>query len=82
MSVIVTGARGLLGSEVINLSSDAIGIASTDCNLIESASLIEKISRSHSNHKTVIHCAARVGGDTGALNSEWVNLKSFRCLLR
>lgn len=62
MSVIVTGARGLLGSEVINLSSDAIGIASTDCNLIESASLIKKISLSHSNHKTVIHCAARVGG--------------------
>lgn len=62
MSVIVTGARGLLGSEVINLSSDAIGIASTDCNLTESAFLIENISNSHPNHRTVIHCAARVGG--------------------
>lgn len=62
MSVIVTGARGLLGSEVINLSSDAIGIASTDCNLTESAFLIENISSSHPNHRTVIHCAARVGG--------------------
>ena len=62
MSVIVTGARGLVGSEVINLSSDAIGIGSTDCNLTESAFLIENISNSHPNHRTVIHCAARVGG--------------------
>jgi GDP-L-fucose synthase len=62
MSVIVTGARGLLGSEVINLSVDAIGIASTDCNLTESAWLIEQIASASPDHKTVIHCAARVGG--------------------
>jgi len=59
MNVIVTGARGLLGSEVVNLSSNPIPITSKDCDLIKSANLIEEVS---TNHKTVIHCAARVGG--------------------
>jgi GDP-L-fucose synthase len=59
MNVIVTGARGLLGSEVVNLSSNPIPITSKDCDLIKSAKLIEEVS---TNHKTVIHCAARVGG--------------------
>jgi GDP-L-fucose synthase len=62
MSVIVTGARGLLGSEVVNLSKDAVGIASSDCNLTESAGLVESIARYRPGHQTVIHCAARVGG--------------------
>lgn len=62
MSVIVTGAAGLLGSEVLGLSKSSIGITSKDCNLINSAHLIGEISRNRENYKTVIHCAARVGG--------------------
>jgi len=62
MSVIVTGAAGLLGSEVVNHSKDAVGITSKDCNLIESAHLIGQISHERPDYKTVIHCAARVGG--------------------
>jgi GDP-L-fucose synthase len=62
MSVIVTGAAGLLGSEVLGLASDAVGITSKDCNLIDSASLIGQIASDRPSYKTVIHCAARVGG--------------------
>lgn len=62
MSVIVTGAAGLLGSEVLGLSRDAVGITSKDCNLIDSADLIGQIAHDRPDYKTVIHCAARVGG--------------------
>jgi GDP-L-fucose synthase len=58
--MIVTGATGLLGSEILNLSKDSVGLSSKDSNLIESNHAI----LTHENHHigTVIHCAARVGG--------------------
>jgi len=58
---LISGKSGLLGSEIASLSVDHLSIASDDCNLIESASIIENISHHH-NIKTVINCAARVGG--------------------
>lgn len=60
--VIVTGAAGLLGSEVVNQADRAVGITSKDCDLTESASLIGNIARERTQYRTVIHCAARVGG--------------------
>ena len=58
---IVTGAGGLLGSEIMRLSPESIGLIQKDCDLKESAWLIENIS-SQMGIKTVIHCAATVGG--------------------
>jgi len=58
---IVTGAGGLLGSEIMRLSPESIGLTQKDCDLKESAWLIENIS-SQMGIKTVIHCAATVGG--------------------
>ena len=58
---LISGKSGLLGGEIASLSVDHLSIASDDCNLIESASIIENISHHH-NIKTVINCAARVGG--------------------
>ena len=58
---IVSGASGLLGSEILSDSQDVIGLSSKDCNLIESAWIIENL-KYHRNIDTVIHCAARVGG--------------------
>jgi len=70
MSLIVTGARGLLGSEIVNLSKDVAGITSSDCNLIESAGLIKSIANYRKGHQTLIHCAAKVGGVKA--NTEYV----------
>jgi GDP-L-fucose synthase len=66
--MIVTGATGLLGSEIMNLSKGSVGLNSKDCNLTESnhAILALKDGREH----TVIHCAARVGGVKS--NAEYV----------
>jgi GDP-L-fucose synthase len=61
MSYIITGTSGLLGSEILRLSADSFGIASKDCDLTESAWIIENL-KNHRDVKTVIHCAARVGG--------------------
>ncbi len=60
MKKIVTGASGLLGSEITSLESSLIGLASKDCDLTESSSLIA--SSGLGQIDTVIHCAARVGG--------------------
>jgi len=56
---LITGSTGLLGSEIMKLSPDSIGMSSTDCDLTNSFQL-----RLCPNGKfsTVIHCAARVGG--------------------
>lgn len=62
MAVIVTGAAGLLGSEVVDQSNQAVGVTSKDCDLIKSARLIGQIAQERSSYRTVIHCAARVGG--------------------
>jgi GDP-L-fucose synthase len=59
-SKLITGGSGLLGSEILNLSPDSIGLASTNCNLTESNHAI--INLEDSVIDTVIHCAARVGG--------------------
>lgn len=61
MSILVTGASGLLGSEMMKLNPGAIGISSSDCNLIESADIIRHFAKNQ-GVKTVIHCAAKVGG--------------------
>ena len=58
---IISGASGLLGSEVLGESQDVVGLSSKDCNLIESAWIIENLKH-HRNIDTVIHCAAKVGG--------------------
>ena len=56
---LVTGASGLLGSEILQECTDSIGLTSKDCNLTDRINL-----RLHPNGRfdTVIHCAARVGG--------------------
>ena len=58
--ILVTGATGLLGSEILAYSPDSIGLSSKDCNLIESNHAILALADGRIN--TVIHCAARVGG--------------------
>ena len=58
---LITGALGLLGSEILLASQDMIGLSSKDCDLTESAWIIENLKH-HRNIDTVIHCAARVGG--------------------
>jgi GDP-L-fucose synthase len=60
MTYLVTGAGGLLGNEIINLSQQPIGISSRDCDLIESNHAI--LTLEDGQVDTVIHCAARVGG--------------------
>ena len=64
---LVTGASGLLGSEILRISSDSIGLTSKDCDLTKSSQL-----RLSPNGKfdTVIHCAAKVGGVKA--NSDYV----------
>jgi len=57
---LVTGATGLLGSEILSLSPGAIGLASRDCDLTESNHAI--LTLEDGRVDTVIHCAARVGG--------------------
>jgi len=56
---IITGASGLLGSEILKISPDSDSISSKYFDLTETSHL-----RLNPNGKfdTVIHCAARVGG--------------------
>lgn len=56
---LITGSTGLLGSEILGLSPDSIGVNSKDIDLTGASNL-----RLSPNGKfdTVIHCAARVGG--------------------
>lgn len=54
---IITGATGLLGSEIITLTPGSIGLSSKECDLADGSQL-----KLHTQHDTVIHCAARVGG--------------------
>ena len=61
MKILVTGAGGLLGNEILGSSRLAKGITSKDCNLItESSTLFDLIKDFQT--KLVIHCAAKVGG--------------------
>ena len=60
MKSIITGATGLLGSEILNLSKGSIGLTSRDCDLTASNHAI--IESTDDQIDTVIHCAARVGG--------------------
>jgi len=57
---LVTGSKGLLGSEIVSLDNSAIGISSRDCDLIESNHAI--LTLEDDQVDTIIHCAARVGG--------------------
>lgn len=59
MKNLVTGASGLLGSEIIQERPDSTGFTSKNCDLTRAINL-----RLFPNGKfdTVIHCAARVGG--------------------
>lgn len=65
---LITGSSGLLGSEILNLSSNSIGLASKDCNLLSQHSSdsfkyeISKLEEKGATIDTVIHCAAKVGG--------------------
>jgi GDP-L-fucose synthase len=68
-SFLVTGATGLLGSEVLKASPNSIGISSRDCDLLSQAShnsFFYQINKARSilghDVDAVIHCAARVGG--------------------
>jgi len=60
MSKLITGASGLLGSEILALSQGSIGLNSKDCDLTESNHAI--LTLEDGRVDTVIHCAARVGG--------------------
>lgn len=57
---IVTGASGLLGSEILRESPGSTGLTSKVCNLIDSNHAI--LTLEDNSIDTVIHCAARVGG--------------------
>jgi len=73
MKFLVTGATGLLGSEVLSLlPSGSIGINSKNCDLIDSNKLITKIIDDN-RIDAVFHCAARVGG----LKANIDNMVSF-----
>lgn len=61
MKCLITGASGLLGSEVFKLHKNSIALTSKDANLIKTADIIQKIAIEE-KIDTVIHCAARVGG--------------------
>ena len=60
MSKLITGTSGLLGSEILKLAPDSVGLTSKDCDLTESDHAILTLEEGRVN--TVIHCAARVGG--------------------
>ena len=60
MKALVTGATGLLGSEILSLSPDSVGLSSKDCDLTESNHAI--LTLEDGRVDAVIHCAAKVGG--------------------
>ena len=60
MLYLVTGATGLLGSEILALSPASISLSTKECDLTESNHVILALERRQAD--TVIHCAARVGG--------------------
>lgn len=60
MRYLITGASGLLGSEICNLTKNAIRYTSSDCDLSISNHSI--LSIKDNSFDAVIHCAARVGG--------------------
>jgi GDP-L-fucose synthase len=59
MKLLVTGASGLLGSEIVRELPESIPMSTKDCNLADRIKL-----KLHPNGRfdTVIHCAAKVGG--------------------
>ncbi len=57
---LITGSTGLLGSEIMRIIPDSIGLSSKDCDLTESNCAI--LSSENDQIDTVIHCAAKVGG--------------------
>jgi len=57
---LVTGATGLLGSEILALSPVSVGMSSKECDLTDSNHAI--LTLEDGRVDTVIHCAARVGG--------------------
>lgn len=59
MKFLVTGASGLLGSEISALAPDSISLSSKNCDLTDKAGLRLSLN---GEFDTVIHCAARVGG--------------------
>lgn len=62
MQKIVTGASGLLGSEIIKCCADSIPVGRhVDLRQRNGESLQSELE-GHSNIDTVIHCAAKVGG--------------------
>jgi GDP-L-fucose synthase len=58
MKTLVTGASGLLGSEIVKKSENCIGLSSKDCNLLEN----DFYGFLDPKPGVVIHCAAKVGG--------------------
>jgi GDP-L-fucose synthase len=56
---LITGASGLLGSEIVKQDPAAVGMSSKDCNLLTN-SFYHYLNDKSNN--VVIHCAARVGG--------------------
>ena len=60
MAKLITGAIGLLGSEILALTPDSVGLTSKDCDLTKSNHAI--LALENGQVDTVIHCAARVGG--------------------
>lgn len=60
MKTLVTGATGLLGSEICQERLNSIDLTSKDCNLIKSTHSILSLEEGLIN--AVIHCAAKVGG--------------------
>ena len=60
MNFLITGATGLLGSEIIEIKRSSIGLSSKDCNL--SVSNHAFLTLEDEQVDAVIHCAAKVGG--------------------
>ena len=67
MKAIVTGATGLLGSEIVKLSNDFVGVSSSGVDLLND-NFLDAISN---DIDVVIHCAAKVGGVKA--NSDYVS---------
>lgn len=65
---LVTGASGLLGSEIMKELLESIGLTSKDCNLTDR---IKLRLCPNGRFDTVIHCAARVGGVIANSSFSW-----------